>query len=419
MKSKMWKRAAVILLSIILSLEMSGWMEPLEVSAAEDKPTYRLRITLKGYEGEGMPEIGLPSAELTDLSGDLHETVGSEEISISWDGNFLYYAFEFESGKWNRIQISLDYGNGDKCVLGSTFSSAPIKENCYPQLPLIRWTFMDGSDVYYEKYAAGGTMVHKPDDPEKEGHEFLGWSKDGSESEIVDYDQFADSWAQIYFWRATPVTLYAVWRHAWEWQSDNDCHWGMCYCGDLTATEEHTWDGGRVTKEPTNMETGEKTYTCTICSRVRIEAIPVKDALTDNGNDNISDNNDPDSSSDADDSGNTDNNVNADEVSIDVEKVNISASTNRNNEPETGYTSRVEIYATAAMIAGLLYLLLSFAEIKGLTEAKKKELISFIISWANEGRKYRRYVALAAIFFVLVYYHSIGKSIMAEECLTY
>ena len=39
-------------------------------------------------------------------------------------------------------------------------------------------------------------------------------------------------------------------------------------------------------------------------------------------------------------------------------------------EPKTGDFSGVEIYVTAAMIAGLLYLLFSFVESKGMAEEK-------------------------------------------------
>jgi hypothetical protein len=37
---------------------------------------------------------------------------------------------------------------------------------------------------------------------------------------------------------------------------------------------EHTWDGGEVTKEPTTEETGEKTFTCTVCGHTRTEELP-------------------------------------------------------------------------------------------------------------------------------------------------
>lgn len=88
-------------------------------------------------------------------------------------------------------------------------------------------------------------------------------------------------------------------------------------------------------------------------------------------------------------------------------------------EPKTGDSFHVEIYATAAMIAGLLYLKFYFAENGGMTETEKREIVSAIIDWAKRGRKYRRYAALAAVFFVLVYYHSIGKSATAEWASLY
>lgn len=71
----------------------------------------------------------------------------------------------------------------------------------------------------------------------------------------------------------------------------------------------------------------------------------------------------------------------------------------------------MEIYATLAMISGLLYILLYFiAEQGGMTESEKKELVARLIAWAKRGGKLRRYGALAAIFCVLFYYHSIGKN---------
>ena len=80
-------------------------------------------------------------------------------------------------------------------------------------------------------------------------------------------------------------------------------------------------------------------------------------------------------------------------------------------EPKTGdELPRVEIYATIAMISGLSYVALYFiAEPGGMTEAEKNEVVARLIAWAKRGKKLRRYVALAVIFCVLVYYHGIGK----------
>lgn len=56
-------------------------------------------------------------------------------------------------------------------------------------------------------------------------------------------------------------------------------------------------------------------------------------------------------------------------------------SASKDSEPKTGYASRVEIYATIAMIAGLSHLLLYFADGKnGMTENEKKEIVAALVN---------------------------------------
>ena len=43
--------------------------------------------------------------------------------------------------------------------------------------------------------------------------------------------------------------------------------------GDIPVCEEHSWDDGIITKEPTCTERGEKTYTCVICGETKNEEI--------------------------------------------------------------------------------------------------------------------------------------------------
>lgn len=84
-------------------------------------------------------------------------------------------------------------------------------------------------------------------------------------------------------------------------------------------------------------------------------------------------------------------------------------------EPKTGNTFHVGIYVTVAMIADLLYLHLYFADSKGgMTEYEKRERVEAWIKWARGGHSIRKYIALAAIFFLLFYYYSIGKRAEAE-----
>ena len=87
----------------------------------------------------------------------------------------------------------------------------------------------------------------------------------------------------------------------------------------------------------------------------------------------------------------------------------------KDNEPATGDAAPLEIYATLAMIAGFSYVLLYFTDRKrGMTEETKRELVSRLVGWAKQGGRIRKYLALAAVFVLLVYYHSIGKKTCAE-----
>ena len=84
-------------------------------------------------------------------------------------------------------------------------------------------------------------------------------------------------------------------------------------------------------------------------------------------------------------------------------------------EPKTGDTTRVEVYATTAMIAGLIYIVLYFRDQeRGMTQSDKDEIVMKLIRWAKKGGHWRRYAALAAILGLLIYYHSIGKRISSE-----
>lgn len=52
------------------------------------------------------------------------------------------------------------------------------------------------------------------------------------------------------------------------------CHEELSRETKPISASGHTWDAGTVTKEATEAEEGEKTYTCTVCGETRTEAIP-------------------------------------------------------------------------------------------------------------------------------------------------
>ena len=71
-------------------------------------------------------------------------------------------------------------------------------------------------------------------------------------------------------------------QHVWSdaWSSDENNHWHECTAEGCDKSEKgdvaaHSWDEGKVTKEPTESETGVKTYTCTVCNATKTETLPV------------------------------------------------------------------------------------------------------------------------------------------------
>ena len=65
--------------------------------------------------------------------------------------------------------------------------------------------------------------------------------------------------------------------HSWEseWTSDPDNHWHKCSgCSEIKDKAAHSWDGGKVTKEPGAYTVGIKTFECTACKHTKTEEIP-------------------------------------------------------------------------------------------------------------------------------------------------
>lgn len=85
--------------------------------------------------------------------------------------------------------------------------------------------------------------------------------------------------------------------------------------------------------------------------------------------------------------------------------------TNEEDEkiPYTGIQSYTMVYLTAGLVSLLVFLLLCFFTGKnGMTEAEKNKAFSKLIAWGKSGGRVRSVIALAAIFFVLIFYYGIG-----------
>ena len=64
-------------------------------------------------------------------------------------------------------------------------------------------------------------------------------------------------------------------KFATEWTYDETNHWHASTCGHEVKEAEaaHTFNDGVITKEPTETEEGEKTFTCTVCGATKTEPV--------------------------------------------------------------------------------------------------------------------------------------------------
>ena len=109
--------------------------------------------------------------------------------------------------------------------------------------------------------------------PKKAGFSFGGWftAANGQGNKII-----ADTKVEI----TAAQTLYASWiecQHEdmkWIPDQDGEHHSGTCDNCGKSVTDEHHWNDGEITLEPTAETDGEKLFTCTDCKATYTEVIP-------------------------------------------------------------------------------------------------------------------------------------------------
>ena len=66
-------------------------------------------------------------------------------------------------------------------------------------------------------------------------------------------------------------------------KTDGTGHWYECVCGDKKDYALHSYNGGTVTKEPTESAKGEKTFVCEACYYSKTEEIPAIESEKNDG----------------------------------------------------------------------------------------------------------------------------------------
>ena len=57
------------------------------------------------------------------------------------------------------------------------------------------------------------------------------------------------------------------------YSGDDVYHWYECECGEKDGYEQHAWNNGSVTLQPSVDSEGERTFTCTVCRATKVEKI--------------------------------------------------------------------------------------------------------------------------------------------------
>ncbi|MBD5534710.1 MAG: hypothetical protein HDQ99_03410, partial [Lachnospiraceae bacterium] len=273
-----WKKFAAVFLSMILTVGLVSGALPLEVFAEGDKIVVIERLTLDGYEGEGMPDGLILGGHTVHGTGDsrVEKPISSENMTYFMDGNVIVWRVEVEPAE-DLKQICLNVRNklANEAITEYCWSRS-ISNDLTPQQPkmyedtLNRVLLISVDHVCRELYLGEGESFNRISQsmrvsaPVYEKHTFQNWKT--LEGNLSMDMKCTD-----------PITLYAVYSHpetsTWEANADDVFHWTECTCGEKKKMEAHTEGEGKVVKQPTDTEPGEKTYECTKCHHVRSEVI--------------------------------------------------------------------------------------------------------------------------------------------------
>ena len=182
--------------------------------------------------------------------------------------------------RWNEI-YDLSNNNNSERITPHFLVYHPPTQSCTQAGYPAHYEF-DGTekDTFYD---LNKVAIPTPE-PKKLDHSFSkAWTKDENDhwhvctlcgTEISGkanhlFDNSCDTVCNVCGFTRTIEHNYAA-----EYTSDDNSHWRVCsVCGDKTDIGLHTWDEGVITTKPTCTETGVKTYTCTVCHKIRTEEI--------------------------------------------------------------------------------------------------------------------------------------------------
>lgn len=232
-----------------------------------------LRITLVQQGGTtGSNCVALTEAEIMTYAGELEYNSSAALSGILVDGTALE----------NFEEDTLEYtASGGKVDAVSEVNAGITVLPAFDGVVRILTISEDGSDARTYVVTLDDTPVCRHENTELRGATEASCTAEGytGDTYCVDCEEMIASGQTIPAAGHTTVLKNASSATCAQngYTGDEIC----TVCGEtirtgtvIPATGNHTYDGGVVTKEATETETGEMTYTCTVCGTTKTEVIP-------------------------------------------------------------------------------------------------------------------------------------------------
>ena len=270
-------------------LDLKGMTVKAQMSDGTTRDVAVSELTIDGYNKDGHGEQTLTLS----YSGASTQIVvkvlkkDAQDIKV----NFMLLGDQKHDSDTDKTYHTLHADNLETWIADSEYEvggNATVLDVVTKVLTENEYTFENAKGNYISSITkADGTKLAEKDNGTNSGWMY---TLNGSHPELAVNEQYLEDGDTIVFHYTDDYTKEH--DHVWssEWTFDENAHWHECTyqwskCDITDNTKKngyaaHTFDEGKVTKEPTCKEAGEKLYTCTVCGATKTEKIAKTDKHT-------------------------------------------------------------------------------------------------------------------------------------------
>ena len=204
---------------------------------------------------------------------------GTKELIFS-DTNYIIDIYTVIDGKLHKIFEDCYFGDrarvhilssGQLLTEGSSGASSASCEIYELYINAGILSLITTDSFYYDENGQDPNMSNSKHMKEKEYYDTLSKLLNESVFDYLEWTSIAENPAHDWY-SAESDTAHTHIFSSWMDDNNGTTHSRSCSCGEKEI-EAHTFNAGKVTKEPTDISTGIKTFTCTKCGATKTETI--------------------------------------------------------------------------------------------------------------------------------------------------